>query len=384
MRRGWPWEQAATVDGSTVAFTPSGAATDQFGIMPVTIEITLGSEKLTPLLMIFDIQKSGYTNEEAVRSPEFETAMEAAVAAAIEEGGLGFSEEFKEAMLACFAHVAWADEEGQAYYDALYDALYPGPAPVTLVSITADYEQDRPIYDTDELDAIKAGDDLTVTANYSDGTSVVLGDDDYTLSGTLTAGTSTITAAYEGKTATFDVVVTAASILPSEYQQVEYIQSSRTQYIDTGVTPGGFPNNFNGYSVEITATVLTQQASGTAVLIGAGVQPGCWMGVVGAGVGLGTASGAYFTDIDTSIMQTYTLEWANSTLSAVCRDSTISRSMGSSVDNRPFTVFWRSTYELSRRFSRFLALRFPKTGRCSVIWCRAIGRLTMSSVCMTL
>lgn len=85
---GVPWEQAATVDGSTVVFTPSGAATDQFGVMPVTIEITVGSEKLTPLLMIFDIQRSGYTNEQAVRSPEFETAVEAAVAEALTMVGI--------------------------------------------------------------------------------------------------------------------------------------------------------------------------------------------------------------------------------------------------------------------------------------------------------
>lgn len=85
---GVPWEQAATVDGSTVVFTPSGAATDQCGIMPVTIEITVGSEKLTPLLMIFDIQRAGYTNEQAVRSPEFETAVEAAVAEALAMVGI--------------------------------------------------------------------------------------------------------------------------------------------------------------------------------------------------------------------------------------------------------------------------------------------------------
>lgn len=90
---GVPWEQTATVDGSTVVFTPSGAATDQFGVMPVTIEITVGSEKLTPLLMIFDIQKSGYTNEEAVRSPEFETAMEAAAAEALAEVGVLLAED---------------------------------------------------------------------------------------------------------------------------------------------------------------------------------------------------------------------------------------------------------------------------------------------------
>lgn len=90
---GVPWEQAATVDGSTVVFTPSGAATDQFGVMPVTIEITAGGEKLTPLLMIFDIQRAGYTNEQAVRSPEFETAMEAAAAEALTEVGVLLAED---------------------------------------------------------------------------------------------------------------------------------------------------------------------------------------------------------------------------------------------------------------------------------------------------
>ena len=256
---GVPWEQAATVDGSTVVFTPSGAATDQFGIMPVTIEITVGSEKLTPLLMIFNIQRAGYTNEEAVRSPEFETAMEAAAAEALAEvgvllaedqatktaamtqpvgvdsdgkmwttpGGGGLSDDAKQLLLACFAHVAWADEHGQDYYDALEDALYP---PADLVSITAVYLQDRPIYDTDDLDAIKASDDLTVTAHYSNGTSVVLDDEDYTLSGTLTVGTSIITVSYGGKTDTISVTVTE-SILPAGYVAVNYLENTSTSAI---------------------------------------------------------------------------------------------------------------------------------------------------------
>lgn len=227
------WEQEATVSGSTVEFTPEGAATDQFGIMPVQLELYKGDVILSTLLMVFDIQRAGYTNEEAVRSPEFETALEAAVAAAIEEGGIGFSDEFKQALLACFAHVAWTDEHGQDYYDALEAALYPD---VTLLSITADYQQDRPIYDTDDLDAIKVSDDLTVTANYSNGTSVVLDDDDYELSGTLTVGTSTITATYEGKTATFDVTVTE-------------------NIVDTGYTSIGTPS--------ISDNILTPSSSGS-------------------------------------------------------------------------------------------------------------------------
>ena len=36
----------------------------------------------------------------------------------------GLSETAKAALLNCFAHVAWVDEHGQDYYDALHDALY--------------------------------------------------------------------------------------------------------------------------------------------------------------------------------------------------------------------------------------------------------------------
>ena len=36
-----------------------------------------------------------------------------------------FPEDAKTALLACFEHVAWADEHGQDYYDALESALYP-------------------------------------------------------------------------------------------------------------------------------------------------------------------------------------------------------------------------------------------------------------------
>ena len=38
----------------------------------------------------------------------------------------GLSEAAKQALLACFAHVAWVDEYGQSYYDDLEDALNAG------------------------------------------------------------------------------------------------------------------------------------------------------------------------------------------------------------------------------------------------------------------
>lgn len=107
----------------------------------------------------------------------------------------------KAALLACFQHVAWIDDQGQTYYDNLYNELYP---PASLVSITATYTQSGTVYDTASLDDLKP--DLVVTANYSDSTSETV--TTYTLSGTLTVGTSTVTVSYGGKTTSFTVTVT--------------------------------------------------------------------------------------------------------------------------------------------------------------------------------
>lgn len=73
-------------------------------------------------------------------------------------------------------------------------------------SISAVYTQSGTVYDTDSLNDLK--DDLVVTATYEGGSTGVVASTDYTLSGTLTAGTSTITVSYGGKTATFSVTVT--------------------------------------------------------------------------------------------------------------------------------------------------------------------------------
>ena len=114
----------------------------------------------------------------------------------------GWSDDTKTALLNCFAHVAWTDEHGQDYYDALEEALY-AEEPKTLVSISAVYTQSGTVYDTDSLDSLKS--DLVVTATYDDSTTAVV--TSYTLSGTLTVGTSTITVTYEDKTTTFNVTV---------------------------------------------------------------------------------------------------------------------------------------------------------------------------------
>ena len=127
--------------------------------------------------------------------------------ATIRNGGSGLSDGAKQALLALLEKVAYIDENGQTYYDALETALYP---PANLVSISAVYTQRLAVYDTASLDDLKA--DLVVTAHMDDGTTRTA--TEYTLSGTLAEGTSTITVHYGGKTTTFNVVVSVFSTAP--------------------------------------------------------------------------------------------------------------------------------------------------------------------------
>lgn len=114
----------------------------------------------------------------------------------------GISDDVKVALLQIASKVAYIDDDGQDYYDDLYNALYP---PADLVSISAVYTQSGVVYAGDSLDTLKA--DLVVTALYDDQTTQTV--TTYELSGTLEAGTSTVTVSYGGKTTTFTVTVTA-------------------------------------------------------------------------------------------------------------------------------------------------------------------------------
>lgn len=136
----------------------------------------------------------------------------------------GLTDDIKQALLECFAHVAWTDEHGQDYVDALEAALYP---PAELASISAVYTQSGTVYTTDSLDSLKS--DLVVTAIYTDSTTETV--TTYTLSGTLTEGTSVITVSYGGKTTTFNVTVTAPATLSSI--TAVYTQSGTVYDTDT-------------------------------------------------------------------------------------------------------------------------------------------------------
>lgn len=152
--------------------------------------------------------------------------------------GQGVSDDLKAALLQLAQKVAYIDDQGQTYYDDLYDALYPEK---TLLSIAANFQQGQAVvYNTDSLDSLKQY--LTVTATYDDASTETVPSSAYTLSGTLTTGTSVITVTYEGKTDAFNVTVTAAPM----------------SFVVT--------NNLTGCTTSNSATAVLENTSYTAVI----------------------------------------------------------------------------------------------------------------------
>lgn len=123
------------------------------------------------------------------------------------------------------------------------DVVITAVATKSVNSITATYTQSGTVYDTDTLDSLKS--DLVVIANYSDSTTETV--TDYTLSGTLAEGTSTITVSYGGKTASFNVTVTHQNV-PSGYTEYDYIYKSTSGNIKPIVTDAQLASD---YTVEM-------------------------------------------------------------------------------------------------------------------------------------
>lgn len=130
--------------------------------------------------------------------------------------GTGLTEDIKQALLTIAEKVAYIDEHGQDYYDALEESLYP---PAGLTRITAVYTQSGVVTNWNVLNDLRA--DLVVTAYFDNGTSQTVVN--YALTGTLEAPQSTITVTYGGKTATFTVIVTHSDV-PTGYTAYDYIE----------------------------------------------------------------------------------------------------------------------------------------------------------------
>lgn len=199
---GLGFSETCTWSGSTVTIDTTEAMTQEFGGIPTELQITDGTDVLGTTNFLLIVERNPHPDNTTDGTQDTIASLEVRIEAlesAISSGGI--TNDIKQALLDCFAHVAWIDANGQTYYDALEDALYP---PANLTNITCTYTQSGTVYTTDTLDSLKT--DLVVTAHYDNSTTQTV--TTYTLSGTLTEGTSTITVSYGGKTTTFNVTVT--------------------------------------------------------------------------------------------------------------------------------------------------------------------------------
>ena len=319
---------SATIANGNVMFTLTESMTAQSGRAWVKIKIVKDGEPVSTAAFILAVDRAGVEAETVIGAEGFYDQIAAAVDAWLEQyAPNGIPDAVKQALLACFQNVAWTTEDGQDYYDALYDALYP---PVNVLSISAVFTQgDAVIYDTDELDTLKQY--LVVTATMTDSTTQTLEDADYTLSGTLTEGTSTITVSYGGKTTTFNVTVSSV-LLPAGYQQVEWIQSNGSQLIDTGVTF----EDAQQAQYEMEAEIAIPQANAsTAVLFSTSAEGGCYLVNVLSGTAVGLGSATTFSNLDISEKHTYVLSWDSANGIATCEGQSVMRTKNAQEAAKP-------------------------------------------------
>ena len=153
----------------------------------------------------------------------------------------------RDALLELLANVAYINDRGPELYDNLEAALA-----AKLDSITAVFTQGSAVvHDTDSLDSLRSM--LVVTAVYDNGMTATV--TSYTLSGTLSAGTSTVTVSFGGKTTTFDVTVTSGTLYSLENQSVN------NERIVPGVAP--FTTEDKDLTVGIDITYTSLPSSGT-------------------------------------------------------------------------------------------------------------------------
>ena len=144
-------------------------------------------------------------------------------------GDAGIPEAVKVSLLELVRHVAYIDDQGQAYYDALYAALYGGSGGYP--RLQAVYAPGtHVVYTDDALDTLREY--LTVKRYESaqDSGTVVT---DYTLSGTLVDGLNTVLVRKDGLTAVVQV------------EAIDYYNQARWKLSENmlSVLPGGAFNN---------------------------------------------------------------------------------------------------------------------------------------------
>lgn len=163
------------------------------------------------------------------------TSLVAAINEVARGGGGGLTSDIKTALLNCFANVAWTTSSGSTYYNALYSALYgEEPAEIYTISNTlTGCTTSNPAVTVEEGQSYSAT--ISVKAGYNLDTLLIsMGGIDITETA-VTGDTITVASVTGNINITAEAVI--GTIVPSEYQKVEYITSNGTQYINTEYIP---------------------------------------------------------------------------------------------------------------------------------------------------
>lgn len=134
-------------------------------------------------------------------------------------------------------------------------------------------------------------------------------------------------------------------ILPAEYQEVEWIQSSGGQCINTNVNMAGDTatekkKDLHNFKMEVDVSVHSENPG--TIIMSIGVQAGCWMGMVSGGTAIGYSNQAFNANI-TDKNKVY-MWWENET------DIIGHCSCGNEVLTRTTPI---TTVDMNRRFSFF-------------------------------
>lgn len=224
-----PYAVVMTTSGDTATWEVSSLDTAYNGTGEIQLTYTVGTLVKKSVVYMFTVYGSiGANGEYPSPGQTWQEEIEdelADVKQDLEElqNDAGVTAELKSALLQLAEKVAYIDDGGEDYYQDLYDALYPQAQSITCV-----YTQSGTVYTTDTLNSLK--DDLVVTAHYYDSTTRVLKPSDYTLTGTLAAGTSTVYVHYGELTTSFTVTVTLRTV--SSISAV-YTQSGTVYDVDS-------------------------------------------------------------------------------------------------------------------------------------------------------
>lgn len=259
-KSGLGFSESGTVADNTVMLNTTLAMTQEDGMIPAEIRFSKTGEDVGTANFILAVEPSphleGTTDGTTETMADLQSQLDA-LDGRVEVleaggGGGGLTEAVKSAMLQIAQKVAYIDEHGQDYYDALESALYPSEYPLITAVFNAG---SNVIYTDDTLNSLKQ----YLTVKYfetEESTGTVVPSANYTLSGALIEGTSTVYVAYNDLRTSFVInnVVNFYNIM--ERSVSDGLMSLRKGGV--GQTSGGdarivdYSQNYPRYSTYVT------------------------------------------------------------------------------------------------------------------------------------